>query len=288
MFLFDNSPGGGRFPSKGGPSRCVMCQGTYDMPRASCRAEVHPGNAAAEPWVPTHRTQALPSVAELAADMGATEAELLEYAAEFVRAPAPEPWPCRECGKVPDLHDVDERPWYGCGGMGSHSVVVTDLYDTVPGAGASWNKRFGQEPVYPYCKTCGVCITAEGCKCSNPHGLAPCACGEIPRPVAYRYDGGHGYLYWGVMCKCGRCFGGWDHFSNIVMRWNEGLRDEEHEGVAAGRSHRYDLPTDLVLGCAELPEEYRVAERDPNIHKGTWLCLGCETELPSELWTCSC
>lgn len=162
------------------PPRCVMCQGAYDAPRAACRAEVHPGNAAAEPWVPTHRVKAV-----------------------------------------------------------------------------------------------GGRLSISARRCDNPHNLTPCACGEIPRPVAVRwaypgFPNGHNDWVWAVECSCGESdHGGWRAVADAVDRWNDGSRSTRTNIDA----RRYDIPPHVTLGCAELPEPWR--HREPEKHECSEIPCEC-------------
>lgn len=281
MFLFDNSPGGGPdFPDPKSPPRCVNCSRTYDDPHPSCKADVHPGNAAVAPWVPTHRVRQQPknplagyqspsddlmepvlgidhgfSASRSAYVLGRVDNNGNVGIVDSGILPNPHPklWPCDECGELPQLVKGTAMAGfsYYCDSRGCDERF-TGWRNPLAHAVAEWNRRYGRVPEPKRSTFMGRNIepTDPG---PNPHGLALCACGEIPRPVAYtRGD----RWYWHAVCECGLATGGLASWGGSARGWNAGSRRKiDHPETMTER--RYDLPTSLTLGCAELPEEYR-------------------------------
>lgn len=156
----------------------------------------------------------------------------------------PELWPCKECGQAPILYRHGETSVYFQCPHGHHR---SKPFPTLAQARSEWNERFGRARQ----KIPSEAELVEALRGDNPHGLTPCACGEIPRPVAYA----RGVWYWGVECAaCDKLSYGHQDLSRAIGYWGNGDYRTPNDDVGA---RRYDLPTSLTLGCAELPEEYR-------------------------------
>jgi hypothetical protein len=156
--------------------------------------------------------------------------------------PKPEPWPCKECGELPEyaIRRHMGHPYrYVCQGDCGRMVTAK----TEPEARAGWNERFGRAPLERQ---------ANLEKRNNPYNLTPCACGETPRPVAAVYTQ-HVRWNWHAVCECGKATGGTAHWDDSISNWNNGLRYETGKDLA---KHRYDIPTYVTLGESELPKEY--------------------------------
>jgi hypothetical protein len=253
------------------PPRCANCRQPYDSPHPDCLAVVHQRQRVEPGWVPTHRT------------------------AGFQPRPQPELWPCKECGELPmgqcSWTGIADCYQYNCSPC--HDGIDEPFVEasTEPQARAAWNERFGRAPERCldccanlvelgtlYCESCqdeddirasnaveslNRRAPGTGCvcgrqpkdgncaRCANPHNLIPCECGEIPRPVAYLEKR---KWWWGVECHAGIQGG---HFMpDGVRNWLQegGSRIEPERHIQA---RRYDIPTHVTLGCAELPKEYR-------------------------------
>lgn len=253
--------------------RCVNCSQPYDSPHPACRAPVHRGGGADELWVPTHRTAIvaqIPSPANpqpcLDCMMTGSKRDCLECVrVERADVQPDQTMDCQHFGRAPDPHDrckcgglkdvgVSECPDCKGLGFGRAPTLSQDVSAELDREGesaqaAKWAEA--KKRIHPRCYG----------EYDNPHNLAPCACGEIPRPVA-RLNNGHTGLtdgwWWAILCICGQKLGGFERSSDAITHWN-GNPELRHRGE--DHTSRYDIPTSLTLGCAELPEEYREPQK---------------------------
>lgn len=118
------------------------------------------------------------------------------------------------------------------------------------------------------CLECGgKGVHFDDCAAKNPHNLTSCTCGEIPQPVAVQYSNGWS---WGMWCG-NRISDGFPTVTGLVKAWNGGWHSRPcGDAARIGIPRRYDIPTSLTLGCAELPDEYRdeTCNCKPEKHEG--------------------
>lgn len=176
--------------------------------------------------------------------------------------------PCQECGEMPSerhphaiwSYVVECRPCAqvktgGCYGDKAYVWCATESQ-----AREEWNRKFGRALLRGMCEQCGeshqVCEDMGRCEPkNNPLNLDPCKCGEIPRPVAFKE--GKGVWKWAITC-CGRRSHGLYRPNGLATsKIKEWLFITKSMFITESLKVRYDIPTDVVLGCEELPEKYR-------------------------------
>ncbi len=201
---------------------------------------------------------------------------------KYGQQPEVELLPCWDCKELPEIED-DDRGYvaYTCTTDQSGHPHEGGWCASEPQAREEWNRRYGRASFKSSCtKPMANCrdghyltpigpsnfgfegidkIPRERWDQPNPYDLTPCSCGQIPRPVAVRWTirnnpGRYNVWCWVVECGCGKSdHGGWNTAKEAIDRWVYGNR-KTRPNIAF---RRYDLPTDLVLGCATLPKEYR-------------------------------
>lgn len=193
-----------------------------------------------------------------------------EWNRRFGKQPQPDLLPCRKCGDLPEL---------SIGGLLLRCSQCRDWYkgESVLWALQGWNRTYGLNhydvcQCHPNPKAITVCDGFGGCVNAgdaidnveaqlNPHGLTPCECGEVPRAVAFQWmskiSAAYYHWFWGVECVCGNNnTPGHYQCDSAIGCWNAGDRSRY---IHDNSTRRYDIPTDVVLGCRDLPEKYRQA-----------------------------